>query len=128
MGCVKSGSPAAVNSNAAPKPADGSKIYAFRIQAAPVMLPGLIVPATGRASTVFVPIVPEPPRKAPPAMLNATVYDQHAARNRRRPCVQIHTRKCQRSQDAFVEADRAYAVLDHAGECAVAGGVYRQDG
>ncbi len=68
--------PAEVNSNAAPKPADGSKVYALKIPAAPVMLPGLIVPLPDKLPTVFVllpasPIVPEPLRKAPLAMLTS---------------------------------------------------------
>ena len=53
-GCVKSGSPAEVNSNAAPKPANGLKVYALKIPAAPVGLPGLIVPPPDNLPTLFV--------------------------------------------------------------------------
>ena len=71
-GFKKSGTPAAVNSNAAPKPANGSRVYAVKIP--PVMLPGLIVPAPDNLPTVVAsPIVPEPPRKAPLAMLTSVL-------------------------------------------------------
>ena len=63
---------AEVNSNAALKPSDGLNVYALKIPAAPVMLPGLIVPAPDNLPTFMAsPIVPEPPRKAPLAMLTS---------------------------------------------------------
>ena len=52
--CVKSGSPAEVNSNAAPKSADGLKVYALKIPGVPVVPPGLIVPTPDNLPVLIV--------------------------------------------------------------------------